>query len=554
MFFVTRLFYLKYRTSFIGNYYLFYVGSYAMLSKLKKSITNLLVEKPLGITVAIFIAVVLCGGIVSKGWQDYQYQLVNNDIEINPTSSGNQWVISWEDNADDETGFIVERKQGETGDFSVIATVDADGTSYTDSDITVSDIYCYQIGAFNKAGTAYSDEACVDVTLYEDVSESVISDDLVDSSSSEVEDIVDSSTSEVGSAVITSEFIDKPSTIDLDGREFYSFKSDTVYNSDYSDDSVSNVSYDINDGNMYYVDSSSLFALTDQDVDLDNGFVSMNYDASNNIEFTLNGNGEEQVASIYLSLGAWTSEDASMLVSAGESSETIYLPKGYTWYYLKVDITFDTLARVSIEPIGSFGGYSKIKVAGVLLNNATDGDVGVVEDEVSEPGVAYFNSASLDSGSEIDVTDIEYVTSEFVTGNIDLSSGSVSALNYEGSSKYADGIYTFVDNGDTVALGNTQFSWDKDNSISLTLNSQNDDFVQASLYLQAGAWVSADIKTIELVLTLNGEEHIIELTKGYKWFYMRIDFEFSGEVEVKLNPESSIGGYSKIKFAGVTMQ
>jgi len=525
-----------------------------MLSKLQKSIINLLVEKSLGIKVAILVAVILCGGIVSKGWQEYQYKLANNYIEIHPTASGNQWVISWEDNADDETGFIIERKQGEVGEFFVIGTVDADETSYTDIDITDSDTYCYQIGAFNKAGTAYSDEACIDVTLYEDDYEADVDDNYIEAvSTSTAEDYVESSSSALGAGVISYEFIDKPSEIELNGREFYSFRADDTYNSEYSNDSVSDVSYEINEGNMYYVNSSSLFAITDQAEELDNGFVSMNYDSSNNVDFTLNGNGEEQVASIYLSIGAWTNDEASILISAGENSETITLPKGYTWYYLKIDITFDTLAQVSIKPLGSFGGYSKIKVAGVLLNNATEDD-GVVEDEVSEPGIVYFNSASLDSSAEIDVTGLEYVTSEFNTGNTDLSSGSVSALNYEGSSKYADGIYTFVDNGDTVALGNTQFSWDKDNSLSLTLNSENDDFVQTSLYLQAGAWVSTDIKTIELVLTLNGEEHIIELTKGYKWFYIRIDFEFSGEVEVKLNPESSIGGYSKIKFAGLTMQ
>jgi hypothetical protein len=523
-----------------------------MLSKLQKSIVNLFVEKSLGVKIAILIAVILCGGIISKGWQEYQYQLVNNDIEINPTASGNQWVISWEDNADDETGFIVERKQGETGDFSVIATVDADETSYTDTDIINSDTYCYQIGAFNKAGTAYSDEACVDVTLYEEESETDMNDNLVDSSNSIVEDTVDLSTSAVGSAVITTEFIDKPSTIELNGREFYSFKSDTVYNEEYSADSVSDVTYDINEGNVSYGDSS-IFVVMDQDAELDNGAVNMKFDASNNISFILNGNGDEQIASIYLSVGAWTSEDASILVTAGENSETISLPKGYTWHYLKVDVTFDTLAQVIIEPSGSFGGYSKVKVAGVLFNNATEDDA-VIEDEVSVPGVAYFNSASLDSSSEVDVTDFEFVTSDFITGNTDLSSGSVSAINYEGTNKYVDSVYTFVDNGNTVEQGYTQISWDKDNSISLTLNSKNDDFVQTSLYLQAGAWVSTDIKTIELVLTLNDEEHIIELTKGYKWFYVRIDFEFSGEVEVKLKPESSIGGYSKIKFAGLTMQ
>ena len=508
-----------------------------MHNKRQKDLIDFRVEKPLGITVAILIAAILCGGIAYKGWQNYQknalFTNINKYIEIHDTASGEGWLINWVDNADNETGFVVERKQGDTGEFSVIASVEADDTSYIDSDFATSDTYCYKIGAFNSIGTSYSDEACVDIELYEDDIDINVGDDEADSS-----------TSDLGSAVIVSEFIDSPAPIELEGREFYSFKSDITYNSEYSADSVSDIIYDINEGNIYYEDSS-LFAVTDQDTEIDNGFVKMNFNTSNNMAFTLNGNGEEQVASIYLSVGVWTSESTSLLVAAGESSETISLPKGYKWFYLKVDVTFDTLAQVSITPLGSFEGYSKVKVAGVLFNNATS------EDGASESSFVTLTDISLSESRKIDVTDVKYITSEFVVGNNDLSSGNVESINYEGDATFYSRIYEFQDNGSTVAKGYTAIDWDENSAVTVNLESEDDEFVTASLYLKASAW-NDEGGTINVLL--NDEVYSIELTSGRKWYYIRVDFEFSGQVNVELRPVDTIGSYSKVMFAGVTIQ
>ena len=69
--------------------------------------------------------------------------------------------LSWADNSSDETGFHVERKLGVAGEYSVIATTDADVTSYDDSSLADNTTYCYRVNAFNSAGSSpYAPELC----------------------------------------------------------------------------------------------------------------------------------------------------------------------------------------------------------------------------------------------------------------------------------------------------------------------------------------------------------------------------------------------------------
>ena len=69
--------------------------------------------------------------------------------------------LSWADNSPNEDGFYVERKLGADGNFSRIGTVGADVSSYTDSNLVESTMYCYRVNAFNSVGeSAYSGEVC----------------------------------------------------------------------------------------------------------------------------------------------------------------------------------------------------------------------------------------------------------------------------------------------------------------------------------------------------------------------------------------------------------
>ena len=76
------------------------------------------------------------------------------------SSSSTQISLSWTDNANNETGFKIERKIGPRGNFVQIATVGANVTTYTDSSVTPGQQHTYRIRATNAAGdSAYSNTA-----------------------------------------------------------------------------------------------------------------------------------------------------------------------------------------------------------------------------------------------------------------------------------------------------------------------------------------------------------------------------------------------------------
>src|SRR4030095_4709128 len=74
-------------------------------------------------------------------------------LRITSITSGSV-VLAWTDNANNETGFRVQRKKGATGAYTEIATRGANVTTYTDNDTALSDgtQYYYRICAYNSAG------------------------------------------------------------------------------------------------------------------------------------------------------------------------------------------------------------------------------------------------------------------------------------------------------------------------------------------------------------------------------------------------------------------
>ncbi|MFZ0453665.1 MAG: arylsulfotransferase family protein [Ignavibacteriaceae bacterium] len=61
--------------------------------------------------------------------------------------------LTWKDNSDNESGFVIEKKTGDStsrNSFFVIDTVSANDTSYTDSLVTDSVDYTYRVYAFNS--------------------------------------------------------------------------------------------------------------------------------------------------------------------------------------------------------------------------------------------------------------------------------------------------------------------------------------------------------------------------------------------------------------------
>ncbi|HUT71901.1 MAG TPA: S8 family serine peptidase [Desulfatiglandales bacterium] len=67
--------------------------------------------------------------------------------------------LGWTDNAHNEMGFRIERKDSPTGIYSQIATVSPNATSYSDTGVSPSTTYSYRIRAYNAAGNSgYSNE------------------------------------------------------------------------------------------------------------------------------------------------------------------------------------------------------------------------------------------------------------------------------------------------------------------------------------------------------------------------------------------------------------
>ncbi|MEJ8567951.1 M6 family metalloprotease domain-containing protein [Elongatibacter sediminis] len=71
----------------------------------------------------------------------------------------NQVDLSWTDNASDETGYEVERAVG-GGGFSLLTTLGANATSYSDTSVSELTTYTYRVRAFNGANASgYSNTA-----------------------------------------------------------------------------------------------------------------------------------------------------------------------------------------------------------------------------------------------------------------------------------------------------------------------------------------------------------------------------------------------------------
>jgi len=68
--------------------------------------------------------------------------------------------VSWTDNADNEDGFRIERREGASEAFLQIAALGPNTTSYADGGLSGETEYCYRVIAFNPQGDGASGESC----------------------------------------------------------------------------------------------------------------------------------------------------------------------------------------------------------------------------------------------------------------------------------------------------------------------------------------------------------------------------------------------------------
>lgn len=68
-------------------------------------------------------------------------------------------TLTWTDNSDNESGFIVERATSADGPFVPVARVDADVTTFVDAGLPPASEYLWRVYAFNANGPSATSNA-----------------------------------------------------------------------------------------------------------------------------------------------------------------------------------------------------------------------------------------------------------------------------------------------------------------------------------------------------------------------------------------------------------
>ncbi|WP_354623663.1 fibronectin type III domain-containing protein [Psychromonas sp. MME2] len=444
---------------------------------------------------------------------------------MSPVALSASLQIAWNDNSTNEEGFFVEKRIVNDDFFQNIAVLAANTTQYNDLDVISEETYCYRITAFNQAGKNNSEEVCAQVPVVPDPGETLPGD----------------KPDFTGSVVISHETISKPVAIEIGRKTLYSFKSNVTHNQEYTQETLEGSNFVINSGKISSADKD-YFSFQNEGVELENGYTSMKFDSSNSLSFVLHGTGNEQTARLYMQAGAWDDQQSSVVVTAGDKTQVVTLPKGYSWHFFAVDIVFDGTVPVHITTDSDRSGYSAVMFAGIVFDNAN-----------MAPVVNYAALVATETkfGSVIDTTDASFYSANGINGNEDISNAVLQNLSFYGKSKYRDGKYTFVNGGNEINSGYQSMSWKESNGVEIKLASGSQQVNIASVYFNAGVW-SNDAAFIEIII--NGESELVEVPSGYTWHYMKVDIEFEGIVDINIHPVGTFGSYSGFGFAGVTIQ
>ncbi|MGH7928244.1 MAG: InlB B-repeat-containing protein, partial [Candidatus Binatia bacterium] len=71
-----------------------------------------------------------------------------------------QLTLTWTDNSNNEDGFRIERKTGALGTYAQVALINANASTYVDTNLPDATNFCYRVGAYNTAGSAFSSDKC----------------------------------------------------------------------------------------------------------------------------------------------------------------------------------------------------------------------------------------------------------------------------------------------------------------------------------------------------------------------------------------------------------
>jgi Divergent InlB B-repeat domain len=99
--------------------------------------------------IVILAVVVICTGVVAQA-ELFAAQL----------------TLTWTDNAKNESGLRVERRIGNSGSYSALASLPPNTNTYVDKNLPVATTFCYRVNAYNAIGSSgYSNEACATTAL-----------------------------------------------------------------------------------------------------------------------------------------------------------------------------------------------------------------------------------------------------------------------------------------------------------------------------------------------------------------------------------------------------
>ena len=85
---------------------------------------------------------------------------------LNASASGPTEInLRWQDNADNEAGFVIFRQIDDETRFSEVTRLDPDTTTYTDRDLSPATTYCYVVRAFNDTGTSNASKTVCATTV-----------------------------------------------------------------------------------------------------------------------------------------------------------------------------------------------------------------------------------------------------------------------------------------------------------------------------------------------------------------------------------------------------
>jgi uncharacterized protein (TIGR02145 family) len=109
----------------------------------------------------ILILVAVFGCMTDEGEDVVTLPLAPTNLSVQLVTA-TQANLTWTDNSTNETGFKIMRKQT-GGQYSNIATVNADVTFYNDIGLTPGESYTYSVYAFNNSGNSatYSNEVTI---------------------------------------------------------------------------------------------------------------------------------------------------------------------------------------------------------------------------------------------------------------------------------------------------------------------------------------------------------------------------------------------------------